>query len=267
MSNFILNFFCIFEYALTWSKNVAKYSQNNAAVEWQFEIQDSATPIHEGLVNLYDDVMFILVLICFSVVTFLAITVFYFKQDLTGTKTNIRYYKLSYNVSLEFIWTVIPTLILLILVIPTFSLIFSLDDFINIHINVKIIGHQWYWTYDYGQVINLKNSTSDSLSTINQFRFDSYIVGTDILEIGRLRLLEVEQRLVVPFAAHVRLLITSTDVLHSWAVPSIAVKIDACPGRLNQVVLFVSRPGIFYGQCSEICGVNHAFIPICVEAA
>jgi heme/copper-type cytochrome/quinol oxidase subunit 2 len=129
-----------------------------------------------------------------------------------------------------------------------------MDEIIDPVITIKIIGHQWYWSYEY----------SDEYNT-QELNFDSYMVATSDLEKGQLRLLEVDNRLVLPANTHVRLIITSSDVLHSWAVPSLGIKLDACPGRLNQTTLFVKREGVFYGQCSEICGINHGFMPIVVE--
>src|SRR5690606_7659640 len=120
----------------------------------------------------------------------------------------------------------------------------------------KIVGHQWYWTYEYGDYETVAGEAVG---------FDSYMLPDDELTVGQLRLLEVDNRLVLPIDTHIRRIITAADVLHSWTVPSFGLKLDACPGRLNQVSLFITRPGTFYGQCSEICGVNHAFMPIAVD--
>jgi cytochrome c oxidase subunit 2 len=162
----------------------------------------------------------------------------------------------TYSSLLEIIWTIIPAMILLVISIPSFSLLYSLDEVIDPSITVKIIGHQWYWTYEMSH-----------FNSIDSFlKYDSYMMSTDDLTIGSFRLLEVDNRLVLPVNTHIRLLITSADVLHCWAVPSLGVKTDACPGRLNQVSLFIKRVGTFYGQCSEICGVNHGFMPITVRS-
>ena len=123
-------------------------------------------------------------------------------------------------------------------------------------LTIKATGNQWYWSYEYSDY------TSENGESIN---FDSYIIPEDDLESGQLRLLEVDNRVVLPVQTHIRVLITSADVLHSWAVPSFGVKVDACPGRLNQTSLFIKRAGTFYGQCREICGVNHGFMRIVVE--
>jgi heme/copper-type cytochrome/quinol oxidase subunit 2 len=128
---------------------------------------------------------------------------------------------------------------------------------VNPAITIKAIGHQWYWTYEYSDY----NSSDEQSLT-----FDSYMIPEDDLELGQLRLLEVDNRVVVPAKSHLRIIVTSADVLHSWAVPSLGVKCDAVPGRLNQTSILIQREGVYYGQCSEICGTNHAFMPIVVEA-
>lgn len=132
-----------------------------------------------------------------------------------------------------------------------------MDEVIDPIITLKVIGNQWYWSYEYSD--NLEFSDEPLI-------FDSYMVQEDDLAIGQFRLLEVDNRVVVPTNSHIRILITASDVLHSWAIPSLGIKLDACPGRLNQTSMFIKREGVFYGQCSEICGVNHGFMPIVVEA-
>lgn len=125
-------------------------------------------------------------------------------------------------------------------------------------VTLKVIGHQWYWSYEYSDY-----TLSDSENA--HINFDSYMINDDDLVVGGLRLLEVDNRIVLPVNTHIRVLITSADVLHSWAIPSFGLKVDACPGRLNQTTIFIKRLGTFYGQCSELCGTNHGFMPICVE--
>ena len=132
-----------------------------------------------------------------------------------------------------------------------------MDEVVDPAITLKVIGHQWYWSYEYSDYADQDGST---------INFDSYMIPTADLEVGQLRLLEVDEKVVVPANTHVRVIITSADVIHSWAVPSLGVKLDAVPGRLNQTGFLANRSGIFYGQCSEICGANHAFMPIVVEA-
>lgn len=227
-----------------------------------FDVQDPATSIAEGIINLHDDVIFLLVWATTFVITFI-FTVVYFFTD-TKNKTIMYFPTASHDTKLEFIWTSVPSLILITIIVPTFALIYSLDDTVDAHLTIKIIGHQWYWSYEYGDIAETLDHTVGAKD--QSYSFDSYIKAEDELISGHLRLLEVDQRLILPTQVHIRLIITSTDVIHSWAVPSLGIKLDCCPGRLNQVGLYIDRPGVFYGQCSEICGINHAFIPICIEA-
>jgi len=144
----------------------------------------------------------------------------------------------------------------MIIAIPSFALLYSMDEIVDPAITIKAIGHQWYWTYEYSDY-----SKQDNESIV----YDSYMIAEDDLEPGQLRLLEVDNRVVLPVNTHIRVIITGADVLHSWAVPSLGVKTDAVPGRLNQANIFLQREGVFYGQCSELCGTNHGFMPIVVE--
>jgi len=159
----------------------------------------------------------------------------------------------------EVVWTVLPGIILILLAIPSLKLLYSLDFLIFEYepiITVKIIGHQWYWSYEY---VVFSDTNYLEFDLVN---FDSYLVPEDELNPNGLRLLEVDNPLVIPANSYIRFLVTSADVLHSWAIPSLGIKVDAVPGRLNQMFTFIKRPGDFYGQCSEICGVNHGFMPI-----
>eukprot|EP01041_Mallomonas_annulata_P000673 gene673-1294_t len=166
--------------------------------------------------------------------------------------------KFSHSSVLEIVWTILPAIVLLLLAIPSFALLYSLDELIDPDVTLKIIGHQWYWSYEYSDYSSLFNGKSVA--------FDSYMVATNDLTKGAFRLLEVDNRVVLPVKTHIRLLITAADVLHSWAVPAFGIKVDACPGRLTQASLFIKREGLFFGQCSEICGVNHGFMPIAVKS-
>lgn len=141
--------------------------------------------------------------------------------------------------------------------VPSFALLYSMDEILDPAVTLKVVGHQWYWSYEYSDY------TSSEGESIN---FDSYMIPEEDLNFaGQLRLLEVDNRIILPINTHIRVIVTAADVLHCWAIPSFAMKIDACPGRLNQTSLFIKRAGVFYGQCSEICGVNHGFMPIVVE--
>ena len=164
---------------------------------------------------------------------------------------------------IEIVWTSVPALILLSLASPSFSLLYSLDEISNPELTLKILGHQWYWTYE----ISDYNSCSEDNQTL---KYSSYILTDEFLKennsIGFFRNLETNKRIVLPINTHLRLLVSAVDVLHSWTIPSFGVKVDACPGRLNQANLFIKRFGVFFGQCSEICGVNHGFMPIVLLA-
>lgn len=163
-----------------------------------------------------------------------------------------------HRIVLEWVWTFIPTIILVILVIPSLYLLYSYDKpYVTApYLTFKAIGHQWYWSYEYCDF------NPDKEGNLN---FDSYMLHEDDLTLGQLRLLEVDRRVVLPAGVCIRMLTTSADVLHSWAIPAFGVKMDSVPGRLNQFWLVLNKPGVFYGQCSEICGVNHGFMPIAVE--
>ena len=210
---------------------------------WQLAFQDSASPISQELVLFHDYIMFILTIILF-VVGWLIVKAL----------VNKNYYKfLVDGTTIEFVWTMIPAVVLIFIAFPSLLLLYTMDEIIEPSLTIKAVGHQWYWSYEY--------SDYDT----EPLEFDSYMVPTSDLEQGDMRLLEVDNRVVIPINTHVRVLITGADVIHSWTVPSLGVKADAVPGRLNQVSFFLNRPGVFYGQCSEICGSEHSFMPIVVE--
>jgi cytochrome c oxidase subunit 2 len=161
-----------------------------------------------------------------------------------------------HGTAIEIIWTVIPSFILIVVALPSFALLYSIDEIVDAALTIKCIGNQWFWSYEY----------SDFEAQSCAVRFDSYVVAEDDLEFGTLRLLEVDNRVVLPLKTHIRVLITAADVLHSWAIPSLGVKLDACPGRLNQTSVYILRNGVFFGQCSEICGSAHGAMPIAIES-
>ena len=170
---------------------------------------------------------------------------------------------------LEFLWTAIPGLILGSILVPSLNVLYFFEDpYIIPDITLKVVGHQWYWHYEINTTYKLNKSCIGKPLSI---KFSSYMVPTSVLKTlpgsGFLRLLETNKRLLLPIVTTIRVLVSSVDVLHSWSVPSFGIKIDACPGRLNQVFLYVKRAGLFFGQCSEICGVNHGFMPLVVNGA
>jgi heme/copper-type cytochrome/quinol oxidase subunit 2 len=172
--------------------------------------------------------------------------------------------KNTHNSQLEFVWTLVPTFILLLLALPSLYFLYQIelmffDLFDGDLVTIKVIGNQWFWTYELNQVYS-----DSALEKI--LIFDSYLRMSADLEANELRLLETDHPLLLPAFTPIRFIVTASDVLHSWAIPSLGLKIDACPGRLNQIFTFINREGEFYGQCSEICGVQHGFMPIDVIA-
>lgn len=224
----------------------------DAAEPWQLGMQDPATPVMEGIINFHNHLMFFMVFIAMFVFWMLSRVLAYYRAEV-----NSKAERFTHSTLLEIVWTIIPACILLVIAVPSFALLYSLDEMIDPAATLKVVGHQWYWSYEYSDYSTLEGG--DSLN------FDSYMLPDDELELGSFRLLEVDNRVILPVNTHVRVLVTAADVLHSWAVPSFGIKVDACPGRLTQTSLFLKREGVYYGQCSEICGVNHAFMPIVVK--
>jgi len=220
---------------------------------WGIYFQDSATPQMEGLVELHDNIMYYLVLILFAVGWVLFSIVRYFVE----TKSPISHKYLNHGTLIELIWTITPAIILILISFPSFKFLYLMDEVNDPSMTISVEGHQWYWSYQY----------PDFLDSSDEFiEFDSYIVPESDLEEGALRMLEVDNRVIVPEETHIRFVITSGDVIHSYAAPALGIKCDAYPGRLNQVSAFINRPGVFYGQCSEICGILHSSMPIVIES-
>nr|YP_010472647.1 cytochrome c oxidase subunit II [Galerita orientalis]UVH65770.1 cytochrome c oxidase subunit II [Galerita orientalis] len=205
-------------------------------------LQDSASPMTEQLIIFHDHTLMILTMIT-MLVSYIMISLFFNKY--------INRFLLE-GQTIEVIWTILPAITLFFIALPSLRLLYLLDEINNPSITLKSIGHQWYWSYEYSDFMKLE--------------FDSYMIPTNELENNNFRLLDVDNRVVLPFNTQIRVLITATDVIHSWTVPSLGVKMDATPGRLNQSSFFMNRSGLFYGQCSEICGANHSFMPIVLES-
>jgi len=233
--------------------------------------QDPSTPFMEGISDLHNFIFFYLILILTFVVTLLVVIIynFYMKFENPSSSEDIALRsealigsKILHGTVLEIVWTLVPSVILIMIILPSFALMFSIDEVENFFITLKAIGHQWYWSYEYSLPFNFTNAYTD----YKNIKYDSYMKNEEELNLGDLRLLEVDNPIVLPVKLPIRLLITAADVLHSWTIPSFGVKVDAVPGRLNQAPLFIKREGVFYGQCSELCGVNHGFMPITVNA-
>ena len=230
----------------------------DAPVAYQLGFQDPATTTMEGIYLFNLHLLFVIISIVIVVAWLLYSILINFTEFENSTVSDF-----VHSNPIEIIWTTIPGLILLSLASPSFSLLYSLDEISNPELTLKILGHQWYWSYE----ISDFSSCSESNQTL---KYSSYMLTDEFLKennsIGFFRNLETNKRVVLPTNTHLRLLITAVDVLHSWTIPSFGVKVDACPGRLNQANLFIKRFGVFFGQCSEICGVNHGFMPIVVLA-
>nr|ACV92133.1 cytochrome c oxidase subunit II [Caenis pycnacantha] len=204
--------------------------------------QDSNSPLMEQLTFFHDHTLLILVMIT-TLVGYLMISLFF-----NGYTNRV----LLEGQTIEVIWTILPAVTLVFIALPSLRLLYLLDEISDPAVTLKTVGHQWYWSYEY--------------SDFNQLEFDAYMIPTTEIAEGVPRLLEVDNHTVLPVNAQTRVLVTAADVLHSWAVPSLGVKVDATPGRLNQTSFIMNRVGLFYGQCSEICGANHSFMPIVIES-
>lgn len=225
--------------------------------------QDPATPIMEGIIDLHNYIFFYLLMI-FVFVSWIFLNIMYdffwvvrhpsSKDDLAFRNELLQINKVAHFSDLEIIWTLTPSIILMFIAIPSFALLYAMDEVLDPSITFKAIGHQWYWSYEFSDYAETKNIS-----------FDSNMLSEGELQPGEYRLLTVDNPVILPINTHIRVIITSMDVLHSWAVPSLGIKLDGCPGRLNQAFIFMKREGVFYGQCSELCGVNHGFMPIVVK--
>nr|WNS59321.1 cytochrome c oxidase subunit 2 [Cetema sp.] len=205
-------------------------------------LQNSASPLMEQLIFFHDHTMLILVMI--------TMMVSYIMFMLLFNKYTNRF--LLHGQTIEMIWTILPAIILLFIAFPSLRLLYLLDEINEPSITLKSIGHQWYWSYEYSDFTNIE--------------FDSYMIPMNELMPESFRLLDVDNRIVLPMNSQIRILVTAADVIHSWTIPSLGVKVDGTPGRLNQTNFMINRPGLFYGQCSEICGANHSFMPIVIES-
>nr|YP_010555487.1 cytochrome c oxidase subunit 2 [Ramaria rubella]UYR22238.1 cytochrome c oxidase subunit 2 [Ramaria rubella] len=230
-----------------------KTISNDLAQPWQLGFQDGASPGFTGIIELHDTIFFYLVVISIGVFWVLSSIIYFYNSN----KSLIIHKFLNHGTLIELIWTITPALILIAIAFPSFRLLYLLDEVTSPTITIKVTGHQWYWSYEY----------SDYLTESGEaIEYDSYMIPESDLELGQFRLLEVDQKVIVPVDTHIRLIVTAADVLHDYAVPSLGIKLDAVPGRLNQASMFAEREGVFYGQCSEICGVYHGFMPTSVES-
>nr|ASY98391.1 cytochrome c oxidase subunit II [Phyllocrania paradoxa] len=205
-------------------------------------LQDSASFLMEQLMYFHDHAMFIVIMIVLSV----GYTMLFLMMN------KLKDYHTMDGQYLEIFWTIMPAVILIFLVLPSLRILYLIDENDKPLLTFKTIGHQWYWSYEYSDFLDVE--------------FDTYMIPQNELKPSNIRLLEVDNRMTLPMNMLTRILISSEDVIHSWTIPSMGVKADATPGRLNQATLWFNRPGVFYGQCSEICGANHSFMPIVIES-
>lgn len=207
-----------------------------------FGLQDRNSPLIEQLNFFHDHTILILIIVTVLVAYLIAILFF----------NNLVNRFLLHGQTIEVIWTILPAIVLIFIALPSLRLLYLLDEINNPSITLKTIGHQWYWSYEYSDFLNIE--------------FDSYMIPYNEIQENSFRLLDVDNRIVLPTNNQIRILVSAADVLHSWTVPALGVKVDATPGRLNQTNFLINRPGLFYGQCSEICGANHRFMPIVIES-
>jgi len=214
---------------------------------WQLGMQEPGSIVKDSLHHFHNMLLWIITIVTIFVLALLVYTMVRFRASANPSPT-----RTSHNTLLEIAWTAIPVLILVVIAIPSFKLLYLGDRTPNPEMTLKVVGHQWYWSYEYPDNGDIK--------------FDSYMIPESDIKPGQRRLLEVDNRVVVPAGTNVRLLIAGTDVIHSFFIPSLGVQIYAMPGRLNEAWVNVDKPGVYYGQCNQICGINHAYMPIAVEA-
>ena len=224
---------------------------------WQTYLQEPASISMEGILLFNKHLLFLLFVIVMFVGWLIFYTLYYYNEY-----NNKFHAKFVHSNELEIIWTSVPALILLLLATPSFTLLYAMDEISEPELSLKILGHQWFWSYE----ISDFDTMATCMDSDKTLKYTCYLMPEETIAqknyLGFFRLLETNKRVLLPSNTHLRLLVTSVDVLHSWTIPSFGVKVDACPGRLNQVNVFLKRIGMFFGQCSEICGVSHGFMPI-----
>ena len=219
-------------------------------MNYSYGFQDPATPWMLGIIQLHDTVMFYLIII-------LTIVVWFFISSLLNKDY---LFELRHNDEIELAWTITPALILWAIGLPSLIFLYITDEILDAELTVKVTGNQWYWNYEYSDYVDINRNENNSIN------FDSFLVPDEDLELGDPRLLTVDNYLILPSNTSIRFLVTANDVLHSFAVPSLGIKSDAIPGRLNSIGVTITRNSTFYGQCSELCGILHGFMPIGIKS-
>lgn len=214
---------------------------------WQLGFQEAHSPIMEQMTSFHNFLLWIIFAISIFVLILLLYVIVRFRE-----KKNPVPSKVTHNTTIEVLWTVIPVVILFVIGFYSLPLLYATDDTANADVTVKVIGRQWYWSYEYPDH--------------GDFTFDAFMVPEDELKPGQPRLLATDEDLVLPVGKKIRVLVTSSDVLHAFAMPSLGSKVDAVPGRTNETWFLINEPGMYYGQCSELCGAGHAFMPLAIRA-
>lgn len=224
----------------------AVWAQDGMASPWQFGFQTAATPIASDIHSFHNFLMVIITLITLFVLGLMIYVIYRFNE-----RANPDPSRTTHHTILEVVWTAVPVLVLIVIAIPSFRLLFAQYDFPKADLTIKAIGNQWYWTYEYPDHDNMT--------------FDSLMIEDKDLKAGQPRLLSVDNEVVVPVNKNVHVLVTAADVIHNWAMPAFGIKVDAVPGRLIKTWFRATKPGVYHGQCSELCGQRHAFMPITVR--
>ena len=215
---------------------------------WGIDLQPAATPVMEDIRWFHNQLLFPLI----TVITLFVMGLMAYVMVKFNRKANPTPSKFTHNTTVEVLWTVIPVIILVVIAVPSFKLLYKADSIAEAEMTLKVTGNQWYWSYEY--------------TDHNGLAFDSYLLEGEDLPKDALRLLTVDEKVVLPVDTDIRIIVTATDVLHNWAMPAFGIKIDTIPGRLRETWVRITKEGTFYGQCSELCGARHAYMPIQVEA-
>jgi cytochrome c oxidase subunit 2 len=214
---------------------------------WQMYFQEAHSSLMEQMTSFHDFLLYLIFAISIFVLGLLLFTVVRFNEKRNPTPS-----KTTHNTLIEVTWSVIPIFLLVIIGLFSLPLLYRSDDTVNADLTVKVIGRQWYWSYEYPDH--------------GDFTFDAFMVPDDEIKEGQVRLLSTDENLVLPVGKKIRVLVTASDVLHAFAMPALGSKVDAVPGRTNEIWFDIDEPGMYYGQCSELCGSGHAFMPIAIQA-
>jgi cytochrome c oxidase subunit 2 len=226
--------------------SVSAHADHGMAHPWQLGLQEAVTPVAQQIAEFHN----LLLVVIIAIAVFVTLLMLYVFVKFNA-KANPTPKTTTHNTLLEVLWTAVPILILVVICIPSFKLLYFADSIKDAEMTIKAVGHQWYWSYEYPDH--------------GDFTFDAAMLDDDEREPGQPRLLATDEAVVMPVNTNIRLLIAADDVLHAWAIPAFGVKLDAVPGRLGETWVRVEKEGTYYGQCSELCGTGHGFMPIMVK--